>query len=214
MAITEALAGALKAITATKIEELSKQRQNYETSKSKVLENTQQQSDLLSKTRSLVSGLCAIQGFPVSGVDESVIEDYALSGDLRNKRRLLFQAEADPSFSRAILQQLGKEISDELELKSQGHLHAEFFSKLVTEWLSEPEVTDLKATTESDEITDSSPSFEDYGRKEMREQRAEWESLVFNKRETESNAINEYLRRLFTSNKANTKALEELRVQI
>ena len=128
MSVTEALSEALKAITATKIEELSKQRQNYEASKSQVLKNTEQQSDLLSKIRALINGSCKVQGFLITGDEDSAIEDYSLSDDLRNKRRFLLQAEADPSLSRAILRQLGKEVSNELELKSQGHLHAEFFS--------------------------------------------------------------------------------------
>ena len=72
----------------------------------------------------------------------------------------------------------------------------------------------MEATTESGEVTDSSSSFEDIGRKEMHEQRAQWESLVFSKKETDSNTINGYLSKLFISNKASTRALSDLRGQI
>jgi hypothetical protein len=51
MSVSTALPGALKAITPTKIEELSKQRQNYETSKRRVIKNAEEKTDLLSKVR-------------------------------------------------------------------------------------------------------------------------------------------------------------------
>lgn len=215
MSVSTALPGALKAITATKIEELSKQRQNYETSKRRVIKNAEEKTDLLSKVRAVVDGACRMEGFPVDSPDEiSDTEQYTLSDDLRNKRRFLRQAQADPSFSPAVLRQFGQELSRELELKSQGHIHAEFFSKLVTEWLSDSEQAELKHAEEASEVMDSSSSFENVGRKEMHEQRAEWESLVFNKRETDSKAIEEYLTKLFTSNKTNTQALKDMRKNI
>jgi hypothetical protein len=108
MSVSTALPGALKAITATKIEELSKQRQNYETSKRRVIKNAEEKTDLLSKVRAVVDGACRMEGFPVDSPDEiSDTEQYTLSDDLRNKRRFLRQAQADPSFSPAVLRQFG-----------------------------------------------------------------------------------------------------------
>lgn len=49
MSFSAALPGTLKALTATKIEELSKQRKNYETAKREITENAEQPPDLLSK---------------------------------------------------------------------------------------------------------------------------------------------------------------------
>jgi hypothetical protein len=213
MPASAALPETLKAITATKIEELSKQRQTYEESKRQVIRVLEQQPDLISKVQAAVHGACRIEGCPITSDEVTAIEGGALSDDLRNKRRFLRQAQADPSFSLAILRQFGEELSKEFELKSQGHIHAEFFSRLVTEWLSDSDSSDLKPTEEGNNVSDSSASFEDVGRKEMHEQRAQWDSLVFSKVETDARAIDKYLNGLFTSNKTNTKAVEDMRRQ-
>lgn len=208
MPVSAALPETLKAITATKIVELSKQRHNYESAKGKIISDAEQQTDLLSNVQALLDGACRLEGYTITSDED---EDYGLSDNLRNKRRFLRQAQADPSFSPDILRQFREELSRDLELKSQGHIHAEFFSKPVTEWLSDSEHAEVKPSQKSGQTMDSSTSFEELGRKEMHEQRAQWESLVFNKAETDRMAIQEYFNDLFTSDKANTEALETLR---
>lgn len=214
MPVSTALPATLKGITATKIAEVAKQRSDYETSKRHTIENADYQTDLLSKVKALVDGTCRIEGYPVSTDDPSGLEDQQLSESLRNKRRFLRQAQADPSFSPAILRQFGDELSRDLELKSQGHIHAEFFSKLVTEWLSDSDEADLGITENSDELASSTSSFENVGRKEMYEQRAQWESLVFTRSDIDPDVINDYLTKLFTSTKTKAKALGDIRTQV
>ncbi|KAF7507500.1 hypothetical protein GJ744_010431 [Endocarpon pusillum] len=214
MPVSAALPATLKGITATKIAEVAKQRSDYETSKRHTIENADNQTDLLSKVKALVDGTCRIEGCPVSTDDPSGLEDRQLSESLRNKRRFLRQAQADPSFSPAILRQFGDELLRDLELKSQGHIHAEFFSKLVTEWLSDSDEADLGITENPDELANSTSSFENIGRKEMYEQRAQWESLVFTRSDTDPEVINDYLTKLFTSTKTKAKALEDIRTQV
>jgi hypothetical protein len=217
MPVSTALPETLKAITATKIEELSKQRKSYEASKKQVVDVAEKQTDLLPKVQAVVDGACRIEGVVPAEDASSDSEDYAGTPEgqnLLNKTRFLRQAKADPSFSPAILRQFGEEVSRELELKSQGHRHAEFFSKLVTEWLSNPDGAEVKGIDGSEAAPDDSSTFEDVGRKEMHEQRAQWESIVFQSVITDGNTVQGYLEKLFMSNKTNTQALEILRKEI
>ncbi len=57
-------------------------------------------------------------------------------------------------------------------------------------------------------------SYEQVGRKEMHEQRAAWESLVFDRFETDPTAIEAYLNKLFTGTKQSGQALKELRKEV
>ena len=213
MPASAALPETLKAITATKIEELSKQRHNYESSKRRIVNDAAAKTDLLSKVNAVVNGSCRLQGYTF--IDEATdydpkYEDLTLSGDLINKKRFLRQAQMDPSFSKTVLRNLGEEVTRDLELKSTSHMHAEFFSRLVTQWLAESDGAEEKQAGNAGESLDSSSTFEDVGRKEMHEQRAQWESLVFQEHRTSEDAIENYLHKLFTSTKASTHALETL----
>ena len=75
MPVSAALPAALKAITTTKIEELSKQRENYEASKREVIKNAEQETNLLAKVQALVDGSCRIERFHLAGSDTAEIRD-------------------------------------------------------------------------------------------------------------------------------------------
>ena len=219
MPTSSALPETLKSITATKIEELSKQRNTYEASKKAIIRSTEKQTDLLSEVNAALEGSCRIEGVQFNSDSSSDDEDLSTSttgSRLRNQRRFIQQARKDPSFSASIIRQFGEEISRDLELKSIQHEHAQFFSELVTEWLSNPDGTGVQEANRkvpsSQSKTDmETSSFEEVGRKEMHEQRAQWESIIFSKSSVDGSAIRSYLEKLFSSSKIVTKALEDIR---
>jgi len=61
-----------------------------------------------------------------------------------------------------------------LDVPSRKYEHASLFGRLVMEWLGNP--NDTPASTAGSESGDP---FEHIGRKEMHDQRKEWESIVF-----------------------------------
>ncbi|KAK2801455.1 hypothetical protein FQN51_005349 [Onygenales sp. PD_10] len=216
---SNALPHALQSITATKITELNKQRALYESRKAAILNEADQQPNLREKVRVLLEGVTRIKGFPDDGLDKTDNEDetshFEFESDLwdrsgyRNIRRFLLQSKYDSSISQAMLLQWEEKLKRELELRSIKHEHALFFSRLVTEWLENPN----ESTTRKGDDTVGG-SFESVGRKEMHEQRAQWEKLVFEPAETDPVAIERYLNNLFTSTRLSEQALKDLRKEV
>ncbi|KAF2416399.1 hypothetical protein EJ08DRAFT_673759 [Tothia fuscella] len=106
----------------------------------------------------------------------------------------------------------------DIEIQGVKYEYASLFGKLVTEWMQNPNdaIKQLNASTEQQVDTDdsnydstsTSDSFEPVGRKEMHEQRQEWESYAFVGLERDQIAIDEYLNDLFSSAKQAKKVKE------
>ena len=209
-----ALPTTLESVTATKIGELKKQRRVFEESKASIGHEVKRRKLDLDKTQALVDGTCRLEGVRLLTDSETDDEatDYSKStkaGDLRNARRLLHQASVDPAFPAPAVEKVFRDITTDLDLKSVQHQHAQFFSELVTEWISNPEEEVTAMDTDS-----GSSSFEKVGREEMHEQRAEWEKIVFGKTEVDTNALHAYLEKLFKTRKPVTTAYDHLRREL
>lgn len=236
MAATGALPQTLKSITATKINELSKQRVLFDKRKAEILAASDAEPDLRSRVRLLLDELSSLKGYPKDSLDKCDLdlddessddepindEDVTTPGmgqlyptDHTNIRRFLLQGRYDTSISDATLYEWIVKLEKELEYLELKHDHATFYSKLVTEWLSHLDSsTTSSATPNLDDETTSTKSdgFENVGRAEMHEQRAQWESLVFTQ-PTHVNevAIRSYLDGLFNQTKLSRQALKEVR---
>ncbi len=206
-----ALPDTLKSVTATKIGELKKQRRVFEDSKAAIGQGVKRRKCALDKTQALVDATSRLENVRIvadNDTDDEVV-DYSRSskaGELRNARRLLQQASVDPAFPEPAVEKIFHDITADLDLRSVQHQHAQFFSELVTEWISHPEDEVTATDTES-----SSSSFEKVGREAMHEQRAEWEKIVFSKTEIDADALNSYLEKLFKTQKPVVKAHDDLR---
>jgi hypothetical protein len=206
---SSALPDTLRSITAIKIEEVKKQRDQYEITKKQIVRDAKPLTDDLSRTRKLLEGSCRLAGLPViedhssdHGDDPEPTSDLARSR--RNQQLFLRQAGNDPSFADGLVEQIHDDLVEHLNLNSVQHEHAQFFSELVTEWLSTPKDPGSKPTHATDE------SFESLGRKEMHEQRAQWESIVFSKADTDGAAIEKYLKNLFKAHGTTKKHFKDL----
>jgi hypothetical protein len=238
MASNGALPQTLKSITATKIKELSKQRALFEQRRTEILSAANATQDLRSRAQVLLEGISSLKGFHTGSLDkddadldadsdseESDSEDMnTASGagrlqraDHANIRRFLLQSRYDSSISQAALQGRVSQLEKELRYLEVKHEHGAFYSNLVTEWLSELDGLTSPIPNNSDETNSviSDPSYENVGRAEMHEQRAIWESLVFNPAtHANEDAIQAYLSNLFTKTKLSRQALKDLRVSI
>lgn len=238
MASTSALPQTLKSITATKINELSKQRILFNKRKDEILEAANTSPDLRTRAHVLLDGLSRLKGYPRDELDKDDMDldtDWAADNsddpevtspgmgqmhqaDYTNIRRFLLQGRYDASISESTLREWIIQFEKELRYLELKHEHASFYSELVTEWLTQ--LDDCSASTREDESMDltlnkSGDSFAKVGRTEMHEQRAQWESLVFNTgAHVDDQLIRSYLEDLFTRTKLSRQALELLREKI
>jgi hypothetical protein len=135
--------------------------------------------------------------------------------DHTNIRRFLLQGRYDPSISDSAVEDWITRLENDLRFLELKHEHASFYSKLVTEWLTHlDDASKAPAIDQTDDAASakSDAGFETVGRKEMHEQRAQWESLVFTSTtQVEEVSINAYLDSLFQKTKLSRQALKELR---
>ncbi|KAJ5286208.1 hypothetical protein N7524_001514 [Penicillium chrysogenum] len=227
-----ALPQTLKSITATKISELSKQRVLFDRRKTEILAVANAAPDLRTRAQALLDGISRLKGYSEDSLDKDDLDLDADSSDEEsedtltsrgvgrlqpedhtNIRRFLLQSRYDHSVSQAALQDRVTQLEKELRYLEIKHEHGAFYSKLVTEWLSE---LDGSITPTADtKSADSDQSFENVGRAEMHEQRATWESLVFTPAtHVNEDAIRSYLNDLFTQTKLSRQALKDLRASI
>ncbi|KAJ5382452.1 reverse transcriptase [Penicillium concentricum] len=228
-----ALPQTLKSITATKISELSKQRALFDLRKTEILAVANAAPDLRTRAQALLDGISRMKGYPKDTLDkndvdldadisEEELEEKLTSRtvgrlqpeDHRNMRHFLLQSRYDPSISQAALQDRVTQLEKELRYLEIKHEHGEFYSKLVTEWLSDLDGS-ITATADKTKSTESDPNLEKTGRAEMHEQRATWESLIFTPAtHVNEDTIRSYLNDLFTKTKLSEQALKDLRASI
>ncbi|CAG8288714.1 unnamed protein product [Penicillium salamii] len=235
MASNGALPQTLKSITATKIKELSKQRVIFDQHKSEILTTASAAKDLGSRAQILLDGISRLKGYPKEILD---IDDIDLDADSEtdpdevssepgagrlqradhaNIRRFLLQSRYDSSISQSSLQARISLLEKDLRYLEIKHEHGAFYSNLVTEWLSELDGHAALNADEhdTDQCSKSDSGLEPVGRTEMHEQRATWESLVFNPAtHFKEEAIQTYLSDLFTQTKLSRQAFTKIRTKI
>lgn len=115
-----------------------------------------------------------------------------------NLALFLEQAKYDVSVPRALLEDWEAKLRRQLDVQSLKYEYTSLYGRLVTEWLE-----DAPANVEP-------PS----SLQDMAKHRAEWESDVFNARQTDQHGITTYLDQLFCFSKDSRQALEMLKTDI
>ncbi|KIW42895.1 uncharacterized protein PV06_06399 [Exophiala oligosperma] len=192
----------LHSVTSTKIEELKRQHELFERFKSQTLRKLEVNDNKLDRTRELLYDACRDDGI-------RLIEDDALSKvnptRRQNQQLLLRQAEKDTAIPAHVIEDIHTDVLKHFDHKSLRYEHAQFFSKLVTEWISCSEGS--SANLSSEDIIGES-SFQTVGRREMHEQREQWESIVFENSAIDTSRVTSYLHGLFNSNKVVSNAFK------
>ncbi|KAG7001951.1 hypothetical protein G7Y79_00030g064840 [Physcia stellaris] len=183
MESSAALTQSMHHITTTKLTALSKQQQRYDTDKAKVLEAVSGESNLKKKLTHLLDAFDHYK-IPVPS-----------NLSLANIRHFLDQSNHDPSVSPQLLQEWQRTLEKALDIPSHKFKHASLFGRLVMEWLDKTGESPSESTA-----SDGTDPFEHVGRKEMYDQRKEWESIVFSTNsKSDPAAINKYLETIFGS---------------
>ena len=180
-------------ITMTKLNALSKQQQSYETIKQGVFATVASKFSQANKVKVL------LDAFEAHDIQKPVNISNA------NVRQFLEQSRHDPSVPLAMLEGWQAAFERALDVPSRKYEHASLFGRLVIEWLGKAGESPLSDATGS-----SQDPFEHVGRKEMYDQRREWESIVFAKGSTSNPAaIESYLTSIFGSTSKAKKIVKE-----
>ena len=122
-----------------------------------------------------------------------------------NIRQFLEQSRHESSVPLAMLQGWQTTFQQALNVPSRKYEHASLFGRLVIEWLGKGEESALSDATGS-----SQDHFEPLGRKEMYDQRREWESIVFAEGSTSNPAATKvYLTSVFGSTSKAKKMVKD-----
>jgi len=138
---------------------------------------------------------------------------------VRNVKRFLAQSEVDNSVATELLDEWKGMLEQDLDIQGRKFEYASLFGKLVMEWMQNPndavkQPNALRHNTESvstdsdDDSISSSESFEQIGRKEMHEQRQEWEKYALNELPRDQEAIDKYLKDLFSFERTTKKIVQ------
>lgn len=185
----EVLSQTLSSITTIKLSQLQKQKTEYETRKRSLLEDVASETDTRKRAKALLDGA---QKLPSMAANPMI--------SLANLKRFVEQAGHDPSVSEYFLQDYEATLRNDLEVQSNKYEFASLYGELVKEWTSAGK-------------GDEDLGFEPVGREEMHEQRATWEDYVFKAKETDGEAINAYLTRIFKDGSKDVKRAYEALVK-
>ncbi|KAB8556641.1 hypothetical protein FH972_025677 [Carpinus fangiana] len=199
MAPSSAVVSTLRHVTDTKLSKLALLQKTSATEQKTLLEELQKESDLAEHVRLLCEQVKKTTPAP--------------HGWVRNIERFIDQSKHDPSVTPAMLENWRSELLQTLSWQSKRHEYTALFGKLVTEWIENPNETQLQSS-ESDS-DDSETTFEPIGREEMHQQRNQWEEYAFSTKTTDRDAINKYLDGLFLnankSKRTKKTPLEQMR---
>ncbi|EEY14116.1 conserved hypothetical protein [Verticillium alfalfae VaMs.102] len=170
MASSEILSQTLYSITNIKLDQLDKQKNEYESAKRALLDRASDEPEPKRRALLLAEGLEKLPSMtPVA--DSSTIS-------LENLKRFILQAKHDPSVSQDFINDYEQSLRNELNVQSEKYRFAELYGKLVNEWISAGKAdstsdSDTASNAGSDAV--SSSGFLPVGRAESHEQRATWE---------------------------------------
>ena len=175
-------------VTERKLRKLADHRDKFEADKKEILAKSASAPDRQRKIEALLDGF----------------EQYGITAkhpelSISNLKRFVHQAKHDPSVSTSLLADWQSKLEHELDVTSVKYEYAALFGKLVIEWIKNPNpaVSTAGENTANIEDVEVTESFDTVGRKEMHEQRKEWENYAFKERKVDHEKIEEYLNEIF-----------------
>lgn len=196
MASSEILSQTLLSITNTKLAQLDKQKDAYNSRKRVLIDSANAHTDSNKRARELVEGFKDLPSMTSSTLNPTM--------SLENLNRFIQQAEHDPAVTNAFIQEYESLVRNELQVQSNRYAFASLYGKLVNEWIS----------AGNDQEQDPEAASLSVGRDEARVQRATWEEYVFAPKTTDKDAIKAYLSTVFEAEDDVKDQLGELRKEL
>jgi hypothetical protein len=207
------LSQTLQSITTTKIRELRKQRDAFETRKAKVLEDYACAKDHGARIRVLLAGLGVSDvsdvSAPATGV--GLIDHHHQDPELKNIHRFLDQSCYDPSISSPMLQDFAAGLRLRLDQQSRKFDYADLYSRLLLEWLH-PSGNPIADSPTTDGSGSLDGAFQLVERDRLQQLRDKFEAVVFEPIVTDEIEIDNYMSSMFPEDDDEaSRALRELR---
>lgn len=196
MASSEILSQTLLSITNTKLTQLDKQKDAYNSRKRVLIDSANAHTDSNKRARELVEGFKDLPSMTSSTLNPTM--------SLENLNRFIQQAEHDPAVTNAFIQEYESLVRNELQVQSNRYAFASLYGKLVNEWIS----------AGNDQEQDPKAASLSVGRDEARVQRATWEEYVFAPKTTDKDVIKAYLSTVFEAEDDVKDQLGELRKEL
>jgi hypothetical protein len=179
----------LQHVTERKLKKLDNQREKFEADRKSIIDKVSTAPDHRGRVEVLLDGF-ERYGITPKQADLSIA----------NLKHFIHQAKHDPSVSATLLQDWQSKLEHELDVMGAKYEYAALFGKLVTEWIKHPSpATPAKVSGHVGSGPDMKmdESFDAIGRKEMHEQREQWESYAFVERKVDQGKIEDYLNDIF-----------------
>jgi hypothetical protein len=179
----------LQHVTMRKLKKLDSQRAKFEVDKRSILDKVAAAPDHRGKVEALLDGF-ELYGISPNHADLSIT----------NLKLFLHQAKHDPSVSSNLLQDWQFKLEHELDITGNKYKYATLFGELVTEWIKHPSPerqAKVSSHVGNAPETEKSDGFDTISRKELQEQRAQWESYAFEERRVDQGQIKAYLNDIF-----------------
>ncbi|KAI0206519.1 hypothetical protein F4808DRAFT_407734 [Astrocystis sublimbata] len=206
----------LQEITNTKLQELSKRRSAFETTRSTLLSRLKDETEPLKRLELLSQGVRESYGIKTTKTGQDLSgpsKNPDLLLELKNLQRFMAQSKYDPSITPKMMQSWEESLLRHLDKQSSKLEYASLYAQLVTEWLSTE-----KATAAAGEDVEMNEGFEDVGDTMKKEARQGWEKVVFEPAGVDDKALKAYLLQLFGLKEgpkpAHAKAFLELRAEL
>lgn len=209
MTSSAAFGETLQFITSVKLEELEKQRLTYQEHARAVDEANAHDAGSVERVERLLK---AVKTWPAASESTGSGADHL---DLDDLELWLAQSKADPAgVPPALLRRWGDALEARVRRACTSLDYARLFGKLFTEWIESGDGSEASASPATPADADEGDEFVAVGRKEMHEQRAQLEALIFDDRTVDVKALEEYLDGLFLAHRDAENALKEIRKRV
>ncbi|KAK4119982.1 hypothetical protein N657DRAFT_649554 [Parathielavia appendiculata] len=193
------LSKTLQSITLSKIRELESRHKTYEARKREYLAKVDAAADERDRLACLIDALRELS--------PAATKDVSLS----NLKRWLDQSRYDASIPVSKLASFNRQLRAKLDIQSRKLDMAHLYSRLLTEWMDQPLVDPVPAS--ADDMDNDSFEVVERQRQRLSELVDKFESVVFERLETDEAAIRDFLNGLFPDEESQEE-LEKLRNRI
>ncbi|TDL26815.1 reverse transcriptase-like protein [Rickenella mellea] len=196
----------LQFITNVKLEELEKRRVGFEKHAEELLAKAKKYDNNPAEKLSLL--LEGLRAWPGSWTSESDLS-------VKNVEQFVNQAKNDPSIPHSLLNGWVNKLESQIHHETLRYDYAKLFGNLVTEWITSEDrgLGGALHPVNASEGRGSPDAFEKVNRTETMEQKEKLESLIFESKEIDVPALEEYLKDLFSSKDAEDE-LKKMRKRI
>ncbi|KAJ2904579.1 hypothetical protein MKZ38_007778 [Zalerion maritima] len=195
------LSKTLQSLTLTKIHELEKQRDSFESRKKTFLERAEAAGSQRGRLACLLDGIKDL--YPAAAHDAS----------LKNIQRWLDQSTYDATIPSSMLEDFDRQLTTKLDVQSRRLSNAQLYSRLLTEWMESDSVDSEPPTPDEGSVSDGFEVVVERQKQSLAELVDKFESVVFTPHETSEKDIFSLLDGLFPDEESQ-KSLERLRENI